>query len=367
MVVNSVQHCVGGCKSRRSAGRDGVTSRSDRKMKRWARAAHLIRLAWAPAPRDVAPAIYRPHHYLHFELVPGYRSADGRVSHNSLGFRGPEVTHDKAPGTLRIACLGESTTYCTGLADNETWPQRLQARLAGRLPQPVEVINAGVPGCISSEVLLAYIFKIEALAPDWVIYYFTVNDVNPRQLRSVSRDYREYCRPWGSKPKLSSLNELETFLRHRHTLNYQIRNMFHVDHGEAYILRNTERVFRANLRDLLALASAQSVRALIVLPRYRRLTGSASDLEEPGRSADPKSWAVAQHRATALAIARDHGQCVLDMIDRMPPPPWPDSARDDTGCYLDGIHLTARGADLFAAQVGEALCAQLGEAGEVAG
>jgi hypothetical protein len=44
----------------------------------------------------------------------GYEAQGGRIhiKINSLGFRGDEFTVEKPPPTVRIACLGASTTFC---------------------------------------------------------------------------------------------------------------------------------------------------------------------------------------------------------------------------------------------------------------
>src|SRR5262245_20229771 len=306
----------------------------------------FTRLAWRSASSfGKGEASYRPPPDLHFELVPLHRAEDGTVNHNTAGFRGPEFSREKAAGAVRIVCLGESTTYCTGLADHETWPARLQVKLQQGWPTPVEVINAGVPAYVSSEVLLNYIFKVETLAPDWIIYYFTMNDVRPRQLGKLSRDYREYCRLWGTKPKLDSLRSLETYLRFGKSINYAVRNMLHVDHAESNILNTNSAIFYANVQNLAALATTQGVRTLVVCPRYRKLTGTVADLEIE----DPMSWAVAQHRAAATEIAQKFGQPIVDMIDLMPPPPWNKNDQDDF--YFDSTHMKARGAELFAEHI----------------
>jgi lysophospholipase L1-like esterase len=303
-------------------------------------------------------AIFRPHHYLHFELVPRYRSADGRISHNSHGFRGAEFNLEKAEGFLRIVCLGESTTYGSttygdGVSDQETYPACLQQKLVSS-GYPVELINAGVPSYTSSEVLLNYIFKIEPLKPDWIVYYFTINDIRPRQIGPISRDYREFCRLWSARPKLRSVREILTYFRYRKSINYRVRNLLHVNHSKNNILQTDGRVFRANVRDLLTLATAHSCRVLVVCPRYRNLTGNTdSDLQAD----DPMSRAVAEHRAIAFELAKEFGQPSLDMVPLMPKPPWSGVEASDT--YVDSVHMTARGYSLFAEHIAKVLLAYI--------
>lgn len=298
--------------------------------------------------------MYRRHHYLHFEPKPGFRSDDGAVVHNSLGFRGPDVAVPKPAGTLRIACVGESSTYCVGLREDETWPHHLQARLAGLLPQArVEVVNAGVPAYVSSEVLLNFIFKVEPLEPDWLLYYFTVNDVRPRQLGTVSRDYREYCRLWPQRPKLTSISAIETYLRFHDSINYHVRNMLHVDHDEQNVFRTGPDVFRDNIRDMVALARARGIRVLLINPPFRDLAGTDADFS----STHPTSWAVAQHRASIAGIGREFGVPVLDMMGLMPKPP--SSKAEVSPYFLDPIHMAAEGTKVFAGFVADRLRAEI--------
>ncbi len=87
-----------------------------------------------------------------FRLAPGFRGTE--VSHefrvpiaiNSRGLRDREVAPAKPPGTVRILVLGDSFTYGSGVAGEETFPKRLEGLLAAQAGARVEVINAGVSG-----------------------------------------------------------------------------------------------------------------------------------------------------------------------------------------------------------------------------
>ena len=45
--------------------------------------------------------IYSPHHYLNYHGTPNYVSPDGLNIHNSLGFRGPEISIPKQDSMFR--------------------------------------------------------------------------------------------------------------------------------------------------------------------------------------------------------------------------------------------------------------------------
>jgi len=66
------------------------------------------------------------------------------VSTNSLGLRSPPF-RPNAGGTA-ILSAGDSTTWGEGVEDGQTFSAQLQAGLHERWPQPVQVLNAGVPG-----------------------------------------------------------------------------------------------------------------------------------------------------------------------------------------------------------------------------
>lgn len=97
---------------------------------------------------------------------------------NSSGLRGGEIPLEKDPGTLRIACMGDSCTFGFGIPkDEETYPSVLERLLLERDPQErSEVINAGVVGYSSFQGLLLLRKKILALSPDIITFYFGFND-----------------------------------------------------------------------------------------------------------------------------------------------------------------------------------------------
>jgi hypothetical protein len=95
---------------------------------------------------------------------------------NSLGVRGPDLVWSKPAGTLRILCLGDDVTLADGLPEQETYAGRLQTILAGRLPQSVEVINAGLPGGSPLTELIHYRRLLERLTPDLVLWHVDLSD-----------------------------------------------------------------------------------------------------------------------------------------------------------------------------------------------
>ncbi len=146
-----------------------------------------------PIRRLVRLARIEAHPYLAYVPKKNFSSPDGdshQVSHNSLGFRGPNIEEQKPEGVYRILCLGGSSTYGHGPTSNATtWPGRLQTRLLEVMPErKIEVINGGCQGFTSYESLANYAFRGLALDPDLVIVYHAINDMRGALYDNVQSD-----------------------------------------------------------------------------------------------------------------------------------------------------------------------------------
>jgi len=112
---------------------------------------------------------------------PGYevKGAKINIKINSLGFRGDEFVRQKPPGTVRVACLGASTTFCAEVSSNAaTWPARLQEKLRQAYPGVnIEVVNAAVGGYVAEDNLKNLQHRVLPLEPDLVIYYEANNEI----------------------------------------------------------------------------------------------------------------------------------------------------------------------------------------------
>jgi lysophospholipase L1-like esterase len=149
-----------------------------------------------PVQPEPGGTIHRPADPpLDYDPAPGarfrwtYREAPGDAGTvvagaiNDQGFRGPAVARAKPPGTLRVACLGDSYTFGWGVADDATWPAQLQAALAAAdgEERAVEVLNFGVSSYEPRRELHLLRDRVVAFEPDVVLIAFFRNDV-------VSRD-----------------------------------------------------------------------------------------------------------------------------------------------------------------------------------
>ena len=153
---------------------------------------------------STADRAFAPHPYLLYAPKPNYAreaapgSTDARSFHHGpLGFRSPEVPPSRQEGTLRIACVGGSSTYGTGpSSDDTTWPAQLGAQLAASPEASIEVLNAGVPAWTSFECLTGLAFRVLPMAPDVVLFYLATNDAESALWPGPVADNVHYRQVW---------------------------------------------------------------------------------------------------------------------------------------------------------------------------
>jgi hypothetical protein len=140
-----------------------------------------------------------PHPYRTYTSVPHSIDKTGYRSHNAYGLRGPDFPAAKPRNTIRIACLGGSTTYSPGAtSDTRTYPAHLERFLrehyAGR-PFTIEGINAGLPGYTSLDSLILFQTLVLDFEPDVAIFHCGINDsFNAIYYANFESDYSHSCK-----------------------------------------------------------------------------------------------------------------------------------------------------------------------------
>jgi hypothetical protein len=99
-----------------------------------------------------------------------------RVSINSQGLRGPELVPLPAGGR-RILVLGDSMVAGFEVSEDATFTARLEDHLAASSGRPIQTVNAGVRGYGTDQVLLYYRERGRALRPDFVVFFYSGNDL----------------------------------------------------------------------------------------------------------------------------------------------------------------------------------------------
>ena len=119
-------------------------------------------------------------------LVPWGQEEDERV--NAAGWRGPLVAEEKPPGVVRIATLGDSSTFGHSVPYRATYSAQLEALLREQGVN-VEVIDAGVVGYTILQGIERYRALVRRYHPDIVIEAFgAVNEHHQADLNHTDRE-----------------------------------------------------------------------------------------------------------------------------------------------------------------------------------
>ncbi|MBL8860142.1 MAG: SGNH/GDSL hydrolase family protein [Planctomycetes bacterium] len=256
-----------------------------------------------------------PHPYLGYALRPNFVTApeeELQASHNSLGRRGKETTWAKPAGVYRIVTAGGSSVYGQSEScDAAVWSQRLEdylnAQGGGR---KFEVINLGVPGWTSFEMLIDLQLRGLEFDPDLVIVYEAINDMRAALYTgggAPMRDNTHWRAPWpADRP-----SDLEEWLGHSRTYlvwrryltnylqlrgdlaYYGVRNFAEVT-GDTFVHLGAGRPipdvgfdsYRRNLENMITATHKRGAKLLIVtqaLPRWH-LDNSPESLADQTQS-----------------------------------------------------------------------------------
>jgi len=94
----------------------------------------------------------------------------GKVRLNQFGFHDDDdYEKEKAPGVVRILCLGDSVTFGTHTPP-DNWPRYLEESLRQKYPQ-VEIINTSMPGNAYPQIVDRFEAEWLEFEPDIVIMY----------------------------------------------------------------------------------------------------------------------------------------------------------------------------------------------------
>jgi len=153
---------------------------------------HRTSTATPPAGHDVS------HPFLPYRPRAGYGDING------IGLRGAETQWEPAPGVLRIACLGGSTTW------DDWYPRALEESMNAFLEShdtpfdSCEVLNLGMASWTSMESLLNYTLRGVHLKPRIIVIYHGINDAFAGCIlpgETARPDYSHWRTPWTVVPR----------------------------------------------------------------------------------------------------------------------------------------------------------------------
>ena len=319
-----------------------------------------------PGETELREGLYVPHPYLGYALRPGYERAGdpnvrgaAQIHINSHGMRGPEMATEKDPGTIRILCLGGSTTYCTGaMSDAAAWPAQLEKQLNGAGIPGVhfEVGNAGVSGWTSAESLINLALRLVELRPDFLLLYHIPNDARAIQTRGVVGDYTHLRQAWVA----DNPGEVDRWLSERFHLfgrwrqsrggaeqaivslqRYVFVPDFKSQHvrSDVQVVERGVEIYRRNLTHMIALARAHGIEPVL------KTFADCPSKDAP--DGERYTETIQRQNQVIEALGADLGVTVVDMTP----------LRDRPELFDDWMHYNERGCAEHAARLATQLFA----------
>ncbi len=146
--------------------------------------------------------------YPRFRYPPNITLPTGLTT-NRYGWRGPQISLNKPARTIRIACLGASTTV-SGHSLHYAYPELLQHWLnlwaqENSYDVKFEVLNLGREGIGSRDIAAVVKYEMLPLEVDYVIYYEGSNQFDPRTMVSYPEDVVFGQPPDGLVPNFSNI------------------------------------------------------------------------------------------------------------------------------------------------------------------
>lgn len=278
---------------------------------------------------------------------------------NSLGFRGKEFSKQKNPGTIRILCVGASTTFGTGSStDSTTWPAYLEMELlaAPRSGDTLEVINAGIQGCRIQHTIRDIERRLLAYQPDIVICYHANND--------IAEDTRRIAQTRGltGSPGLGN-RFINWASQYSQLVDLAQKNLMILQKGGSTtggrlngIPEDLAASFSNSLNELVDLTEKHRVRLLLTTfpVKYRRHQEKETRLTNadvafyymPWMSMDDLLDAMDMYNQAILNVASARDVPVVDLRESVPA---------DATHFVDCMHMTDRGCQIVARELAEAI------------
>lgn len=263
-------------------------------------------------------------------------------SSNSIGFRGPEPPKDWNQNTT-IVTVGGSTTECSLLSNDSTWPAKLYNKLKPNVPN-LWLNNAGMDGCSSYGHMILMRDYVVKLKPNYVIFLVGINDLVKSSF--TNEDGFLINRPEAWWRKLLKKSELITTISNIYeALKSQKANVSHGSNPNDY-KNNDLNVADSSVRITTELKLKKC------LPEYtERLSNLISICKSNGIKpifvTQPKfddslaySWKVMlAYNDAMLALCKKENVLCIDLGREMP---------KEIDFFYDQIHYTNKGTEKIA-------------------
>lgn len=282
---------------------------------------------------------FEPHPYL------AYTPTDVELTNDGCIIDGKRFTINKPDNTLRVACLGGSTTKN---AYTKWLEEPLQICFPG---QKIEMMDWGCQGWTMAESTINYLIRAQDYSPDVVILHHGINDLAPRVRKDFVPDYSHYRHPF-SYQGLSILDRIAAYsvfvawgelllgIRPGDLNTWTVNpNPGPVSH---YPGENTVMLYRNGIETIASIAAATGSKFIAAGMAYN----IESDLNERNRQL------LQEHNRITLETAEKRSFTYLDMQSVLQHyPEW----------FLDQCHLRNHGNKLKAQWLANAVAESLGQ------
>ena len=290
--------------------------------------------------------------------VPVAGISAGHITVNRLGFRGPEIAVPKPAGTIRVAFLGASTTWCAEVSGNDyVWPHLVTASLSRAFPgTSFDYVNGGVPGYTIQSIQKNLQYRVAPLQPDVIVIYEAANNLSGemRELalkRGIIEDRDIEVTSWPSKYSLLWYlveKNLRVMTAQRMAENRE--GLLNVDAnalGSEYKQALTDLVRAAQRTAKLVAVATFSIQPRRDQPPEQQMRASGSALfympfVTPATIID----AYGQYNRVIREVAHETGVLLIDGEDDIP---------GDPAHFTDSVHFTDLGSKAMAERISRSL------------
>lgn len=319
-------------------------------------------------PHPYLPYVYQPHAVVGNAEVASYPLHAGRyefrsVRINSIRFFNEDVQVQKEPGTWRAMCLGGSTTansiWEIGNPKEYSYPLCLRESLKQRFSgDRYEVLNCGMGGWTSAEILINFALHLIDLRPDVIVLYHGFNDLEASLTAPFAPDYSHSRRNFGeayARIRLASYLPSLRFWKSYAFLKGKLFGLGNIRYDLLSAIRagkaDLDNPFmgleteRRNLEHLLHLCRANEVQVILSTFAYHVY----AQVEHDRRTLKYRDG-VRMENAMLRELAERHGLPLVDIAALIP---------DDDAYFVDTVHFTPLGmqflADQFSDSIAEAI------------
>ncbi len=268
-----------------------------------------------------------------------YAANPDNINHNEQGYRAEKSRlYESDPDAINIVSLGGSSTYGTRVYNKDSYPYLLEEilRRSTHTDKTINVINGGLGGYSTPNIIALLSGKIIHLDPALIIFYVGFNDAWTRLMFSdFKMDYSHAQKSW-VEPDFS-------FWRYSRVLDVVADKLGYPStkpHIHSVAWRRMSGDPESNLRNSSADAFRANLMTLIGISRTHGsvpiLVTQATDFKNHPLPANNDAWIQAMEEHTNI-IRQVAGNMSVDLIDVR------SLMMDKKEYFLDVLHMNGKG------------------------